>query len=931
MADPLRDSGLDLIREYIPDSPVYTPEDEPSQYNLPYVPSSPVYPTPVYNPPTPEYTPSLITTVPELDLIDMKKEESLHIKFLDPPASPTPEGMPSESPQQQNVHIKFLDPPASPRPSDITSGTSDLQTTPVQYTSPAANTLHPESSGPPQGMPIPVHISRGIPPELKSGTDMDAGLQQADQPIEVDTKEEGECTDQDDQEMSPLEDESMDDETQIKTFPPDPWNDGAFTLQDRLDQVRWESLEPEPNFESYGYNRGDKQRQEMLLEMGRIHRCVDQVKKMLQSISESQENLKDFMIQKATIKLQVNQISRDVQGITQSIDTVSESQDSMKNILKDLYDIINEMNNPNRGDSTDFELMQKINDISNRMTQVNIGQESVKEVMTELKSTLERKPENNKRGYYQTTDCDQPHYEDKVKQPRLSSDLNFAYFDRQYGQILEVPTNREVRRGLREKLLELHEAAQKWEILNYHLKVICTDNTEHISPPVLETDAYLMREEAYLTISTVNKHFRHFGFITKQSPDYNSFHGFISTIFRGLVERKITPAMVFHWLTHQMFWSLCQYDSNKEMDVLTDVILLYRECTPDAKQPYEEDPRLYHHIPELYKRDTSYLNQLEMKCSDIITRYCFCLYHADYPMKFGEPHKYMSFRRYKVLQEENVPVDEEVTQAKLHEGFINSTIMRILHEVHGFVTPYSPETILEEERRAKVYADFSPQEYDCLRNALGLITVNKHLILEKAMKVLQWFKQSTCPCNQHVIGRGGNQWQLRPSTTVPPQVVLQLPTVINSTVLKRRAVKKIATDQASLAVETSSIQSDGTYLQDEPITNDQVSDTLDNTFNQKMKKMFQNPVLQNLFPHEQTLNELCSKILKDVKQANPLKWVIPVNSTSNEVDELSYWKDQMKQDIDCMILHIQTKLYNGLDELYGEMYNLFLEEDEGAV
>ena len=65
------------------------------------------------------------------------------------------------------------------------------------------------------------------------------------------------------------------------------------------------------------------------------------------------------MIQKATIKLQVNQISRDVGKITQTIDAVSESQDGMKNILKDLYDIINEMNNPNKGDSSDFELMQK--------------------------------------------------------------------------------------------------------------------------------------------------------------------------------------------------------------------------------------------------------------------------------------------------------------------------------------------------------------------------------------------------------------------------------------------------------------------------------------------------------------------------------------------------------------------------------------------
>ena len=571
----------------------------------------------------------------------------------------------------------------------------------------------------------------------------------------------------------------------------------------------------DPNFEAYGYDKGEEQRQEIFQEIGRIHRCVDQMKKMLQSISESQESLRDFMIQKATIKLQVNQISRDVQGITQSINAVSESQDNMKNIIKDQYDIINAMNNANRGDPMDFELMQKINDISNRMTQVNLGQESVKEVMTELKSTLERKTENNKRGYYKTIDCDQPHYEEKVKQPRLSSDLNFAYFDRQYGQILEAPTNREVRRGLREKFLELHEAAQKWEILNYHLKVICTDNKEHISPPVLETDAYLMREEAYLTISIVNKLFKHFGFITKQSPDYNSFQGFISTIFRGLVERKITPAMMYHWLTHQMYWSLYQYDSNKEMDVLTDVLLMYRECSPDAKPPYEEDPKLYHHIPELYQRDTSYLNQLEMKCSDIITRYCFCLYHADYPMKFGEPHKYMSFRKYMVLQEENVPVDEEVTQAKLHEGFINSTIMRILHEVHGFVTPYSPETILEEERRAKIYADFSSQEYECLKDALGLITVNKHLNLDKAMKMLQWFKQSTCPCTQHVIGRGGNQWQLRPITTVPPEVVLHLPNVSNSTILKKRAAKKIVTDQASLAVEAHSTQSDGTSFQDE--------------------------------------------------------------------------------------------------------------------
>ena len=39
----------------------------------------------------------------------------------------------------------------------------------------------------------------------------------------------------------------------------------------------------------------------------------------------------------------------------------------------------------------------------------------------------------------------------------------------------------------------------------------------------------------------------------------------------------------------------------------------------------------------------------------------------------------------------------------------------------------------------------------------------------------------------------------------------------------------------------------------------------------------------------------------------------------------------MKQDIDCIMLYVQTKLYNGLDEMYDEMYNPFLEEDTDAA
>ena len=58
--------------------------------------------------------------------------------------------------------------------------------------------------------------------------------------------------------------------------------------------------------------------------------------------------------------------------------------------------------------------------------------------------------------------------------------------------------------------------------------------------------------------------------------------------------------------------------------------------------------------------------------------------------------------------------------------------------------------------------------------------------------------------------------------------------------------------------------------------------------------MFQNPSVQELVPHDNLLNELCTILLKEVKQANPLKWVNQATSTRVEVDELIYWKDQMK-------------------------------------
>ena len=415
----LRASGLDLIREYIPDSPEYNPEDEPGQYKIPYVPHT-------QPPEVPDYQPSAIINVPELE----------DVKFADPPASPPPTG-----------DVLMETTPGIPSlPGQLHAS--------VHPTSDAVIILHSENSGPPKGKPLQV-ISKGIPPEEMSDTDLDEELQHPKHSIASQDKEEGEWTDTDEDDVPPLIDVS-DEESKGKELPPDPWNDTAFDLQEKL--KRWDLKEPEPDYEECGLTRDNLQRLNLQRQVERMHRCVDEMKIMLKTISTSQEDMKKLMTQRDEVLLKLIQTNRMVKDVNQSIETGSESQDSIKNILKDLYDIINSMNKYDKSDSQDF--VKKMDKISRRMTQINLGQETVKEAMTELKTSL-TSPRSQKRGYYQTVECDDPHYENRVKHQRLSSNLNFAYFDKQYGEVLEVNKNREVRRGLKERFLELHEKARK--------------------------------------------------------------------------------------------------------------------------------------------------------------------------------------------------------------------------------------------------------------------------------------------------------------------------------------------------------------------------------------------------------------------------------------------------------------------------------------
>ena len=545
-----------------------------------------------------------------------------------------------------------------------------------------------------------------------------------------DQLEEGECVDTSEEGEEEEEEEA----------PADPWNDTAFDLEAKL-----------LNLDEEGYPKKDSRRG-LVQEISQMHRCINDTNQKLVQMHICQVN-----------------VSR-----------------VMGNILDDMKRLEEKM-------TLDQGVQKKISDISEGIKQVHISQEAVKEVITDLKDNIEGNPRSRKRTYYQTVATDYLAEDERRKRPKISSEMNFSYFDKQYGEILDVQRNRQLRKGIRTRFVELHKSGKKWELLNYHMQVICKENKVMKMTVGQDVEDYAEREEAYLMIAVLFKMFIRMDLVNEAQPDYKHFQTLLSTIFQGIVEKKISCDMVFYWLSHQMYWALCQQEVyNLELDVLTDVVLLYREFSPSAKQPYETDPGLLHHIPELYSDDQLMIN-LETKCSDIMARYCWCMYHSEFPMKFGDTHKFLSFYKYKLLHEECHPQSDPLTQAKLHQGYVDSTMMRVLHDIHGLVTPFSPDILLQEEKISQSHQSCTPQELQKIKSYLGLASANKHLDLNKAMDTMRYYKEAVCPSLPHTIRRGGQMWILKPPSMVPYMELLQLPALSKSTLVMNTNQEKTAT------------------------------------------------------------------------------------------------------------------------------------------
>ena len=260
--------------------------------------------------------------------------------------------------------------------------------------------------------PPPAPPASPMPPFLPE-VDQDLPpekLPESDSNLSSNHLEEGECVD-------------TSEEEEEEEAPADPWNDTAFDLEGKL-----------LDLDEEGYPKEDSRRG-LVQEISQMHRCIDDTNKKI-------------------VQMHTSQVS--VRGV-------------MGNVL----DILDDMKRLEEKEIMDQEVQKKISDISEGIKQVHISQEAVKEVVADLRDSIEGNPRSRKRTYYQTVAVDYLVEDERRKQPKISSEMNFSYFDKQYGEILDVQRNRQLRKGIRTRFVELHRSGRKWEILNYHMQVIC--------------------------------------------------------------------------------------------------------------------------------------------------------------------------------------------------------------------------------------------------------------------------------------------------------------------------------------------------------------------------------------------------------------------------------------------------------------------------
>ena len=99
---------------------------------------------------------------------------------------------------------------------------------------------------------------------------------------------------------------------------------------------------------------------------------------------------------------------------------------------------------------------------------------------------------------------------------------------------------------------------------------------------------------------------------------------------------------------------------------------------------------------------------------------------------------------------------------------------------------------------------------------------------------------------------------------------------------------------------------------------------IDLQFNLKMKELFAQPASGQLVPHTivGTLQETSNYMLQHLGRSHTLAWLSTFKTTS-EVDELSFWLDQMKNDVDVLVTQFQQQMYTGLSKMMGATSTLY--------
>ena len=304
-----------------------------------------------------------------------------------------------------------------------------------------------------------------------------------------------------------------------------------------------------------------------------------------------------------------------------------------------------------------------------------------------------------------------------------------------------------------------------WTSMRLMLNLVAEDNITDLFPndwqPVSPQSTTQQKHFQVLT-EVMTEIFLHSGLVNDEWViEVTNYQDFLKVLLHHLVMGNISTTQVTQFIILMVYMSICRLkhysDAMEERHAMmlkssiwmTLVIMAFR-TTFTMMGGTKTINTYYRNIPVKVRR------QLHVAVIRYMEQDCVCPNHVQcdiVPFSLTSEVVLPSYQHY--LEREHHLKGAKVNESEALSQFGKTILMLILARVNGYYSPYTAQTIKEEEDRCFFGNAFTHSEKEFFKHRLQQkFPKISNKSLETALKFLEKQKLANCPCQVHTASRG---------------------------------------------------------------------------------------------------------------------------------------------------------------------------------